>query len=329
MTEQLEARVRWLDSAEWDAIVAPSPGATGFHARGWLEAMAAWDRRWKPRALALPLADGAVAALPMLARSGWIRRGLLSRAVSSHPTVYGGPVCASRSLTVEDWRAVLAGLRSAPIGRLECFGNVLEPLPGECAAELMCREAETHLIDLTRLPDDALTSFESSCRRAVRKAEKEGVRVARETSAQALREYFDVYRDCLRRWGKRTDEGYPLSLFEALLGVSGVELWCARDAAGRIAAGGLFLFAARHCVYWQGALLEELAHVRPANALHHALIVEARRRGCAYYDFNPSAGLDGVEEFKRKFGAQPTKFTAWRHRHPWVAMLDRKSARRG
>jgi CelD/BcsL family acetyltransferase involved in cellulose biosynthesis len=313
---------RWIAAADWDRAVDASPGATGFHSRPWMEALAAWDPRFEPRALGFQLDDGSPAVFPMLVRRGVLRRGPFARAVSSHPSVYGGPICPERRLGDPDWRTVLDALDRAPLGRVECFGNPLQPLPDDAAARLRCRESATQVVDLSALPEDTLESYSSSCRRAVRKALKEGVTVARETGGEAVAQYFAVYRDSLRRWGER--DGYPRSLFERLVRVPEVELWCARSRDGRVAAGGLFLFARSHCVYWQGAMLEELASMRPANALHHALIEEARRRGCELYDFNPSAGLSGVEEFKSSFGARPLAVRAWRHRHPLVAKLDRR-----
>ncbi len=131
-----------------------------------------------------------------------------------------------------------------------------------------------------------------------------------------MREYFAIYRDSLRRWGKGESEGYKLEWIEHLATAESVELWCARIADGRMAAGGIFVFAPRHTVYWHGAMLEELAASRPANALHHALIAESRRRGCRLYDFNPSSGHAGTDEFKRSFGAREHQFSIWSFRSP-------------
>jgi hypothetical protein len=313
---------RWLGAEEWDRVVEASPGATGFHSRGWVEALAAWDRRFEPRCLGLELDDGELAALPMLARVGWLRRGLLARAVSTHPSVYGGPVCGSRRLTAADWRRVLGTLRDVPLGRLECFGNPLQPPPGELGG-LRRRDVTTHVLDLAALPPRASDHYKNGCRYQVRQAARLGVRVARAGGPGELREYFDVYADSLRRWGKPPGGGYPLALFERLAAAPAVELWVARASDGRLAAGGLFLFARRHAVHWQGAMLEELARTRAATALQDALIEEARRRGRELYDFNPSGELAGVRAFKESFGARALAVPTWRHRHPWLTALAR------
>jgi hypothetical protein len=283
--------------------------------------MAAWDRRFEARCLGLALDDGELAAFPMLVRVGWLRRGLLARAVSTHPSVYGGPICASRLLSERDWRRLLRTLRGGPLGRVECFGNVLQPLPEPCAEELRCREFTTHVLDLRALPPAASDHYKNGCRYQVRQAAKLGVRVARASPAHELSEYYEVYLDSLRRWGKPAERGYPRELFERILAAPAVELWCARTAEGRLAAGGVFLFAPRHAVHWQGAMLQELSRTRATSALQDTLIEEARRRGCELYDFNPSGHLAGVQAFKESFGARAVQVRAWRHLHPWLAAL--------
>jgi len=313
----------WLEPSEWDRIVAASPAATGFHGRGWLEAMAAWQPRFEARALGLALADGARVALPMLVRRGALRRGPFGRGVSSHPSTYGGPVCAERLLTAVDWSAVLEALARAPLGRIDCFGNPLQPLPPEAESRLGVREGETHVIELDSLAIPAREGYPPACRRAVRKAEREGVTLARASEPGEVGEYHAIHRESVERWGQAAEQALPLGVLERLVRVAGVELWCARGPDRRLAAGGLFLFARAHVVYWHGAMRGELAGLRPANLMHDALIEEARRRGARLYDFNPSAGLEGVRGFKESFGARPLRFAIWRHRHPWLGILGR------
>jgi CelD/BcsL family acetyltransferase involved in cellulose biosynthesis len=317
----------WLEPPDWDRIVSASPAATGFHARGWLEAMAAWQPRFEARALGLALADGARLALPMLVRRGALRRGPFGRGVSSHPSTYGGPVCAERLLTETDWETFLDLLARAPLGRIECFGNPLQPLPPAAESRVGVREGETHVIELESLPAAAREGYPPACRRAVRKAEREGVTVARSSDPAGVGEYHALHRESVARWGQTAEQALPPGVLERLVHVPGVELWCARGPDGRLAAGGLFLFARAHVVYWHGALCAELAGLRPANLLHDALIEEARRRGARLYDFNPSAGLEGVRAFKESFGARPLRFAIWRHRHPWIALLAGRGRR--
>jgi len=315
---------RWLDAAEWDRIAAASPAATPFHARAWNETFARQDGRFEARALGLATEGDEPLLVPVLLRRGPLRKGVFARGLSTHPGTYGGPIHAARTLTEGDWRAVRSGLDEVGIGRLEVFGNPRDPIPAQHAGGLEVEQRATQVIDLAELPADPLESYRASCRRAVRKAERAGVRVARLTSGGEVDDYVAAYRASLARWGKAPERGYPGALFHALLATPGVELWGARLADGRLAAGGVFLFAPRHVAYWHGALREELSEARPMNALVHHLIGEARARGAACFDFNPSRDLPGVNAFKESFGARELPFLAWTHHHPLRARLRRK-----
>jgi len=314
---------RWARPDEWDAIASASPCATPFHARSWCESFAAYDKRFTARAIVLAVDAGREALLPLFQRAGALRRGPLSRAVSSQPGVYGGPICADGALSESDWRAFFARLPNLPFARWECFGNLHDSPPTDVCDALGATQRSTHVVELEGLPDDPLESYEAACRRNVRKAQREGVVVARENDAKALEEYYGLFLDSLRRWGKEPGRGYRRSLFERLAKTEGAELWTARAPDGRMAAGGWFVVAPRHWVYWHGAMREDLSALRPANALHHALIVEAKRRGAARYDFNPSGGLEGVETFKRSFGAREFVFPVFTWRSALASRLER------
>lgn len=317
-------RWRWLSDGEWDEIVAASPGATGFHSRGWSVAHSSIDPRYRSRCLGVDLAGGGLAALPLLVRRGLLRNGLFGRAFASSSSVYGGPLLAGRHLTEADWRGFLDALEAFPLGRVECYGNPHEPLPAALAGRFRTRRSSTHVIDLSGLGEDVVESFTSACRRNVRKARREGIVVERLDASSGIAEYLAIYADTLRRWGKPAGEGHDERQMRAWITAPCAELWGAREPGGRLAAAGFFLFARDVAVYWHGAMLEELAALRPANALHAHLIEDARRRGCRRYDFNPSGGLRGVEEFKESFSAERVEVLGWRHRHRWVAALDRR-----
>ena len=50
--------------------------------------------------------------------------------------------------------------------------------------------------------------------------------------------------------------------------------------------------------------MEKYFKVRPTNLLMYEAIKDACDRGYAWFDFNPSGGHEGVEAFKKNFGAQ-------------------------
>ena len=314
-------RWEWLDAETWDAIADQSPGATWFHTRAWSEATAHTDTRYRARGLGLRLSSGERCLFPLVVRAGALRVGPLGRAVSTQPGTYGGPLLAERLLTRADWVEVLQLLKEVPIGRIDCFGNVQDPVPADLVLDCRPERRSTHLIELRDLPEDPLSTYRSTLRRQVRAALKAGINCRTIETDGELHEYFELYQARVASWGKRPEQGIPLRMFEYLRAAPGAEIWCAFAEDGRIAAGGTFLFSARHCVYWQGALHEEFARQNPSKALMHHLILEARGRGLARFDFNPSSGIGGVEYFKRGFRAQEVEFETWRHLSPLVARI--------
>jgi lipid II:glycine glycyltransferase (peptidoglycan interpeptide bridge formation enzyme) len=69
----------------------------------------------------------------------------------------------------------------------------------------------------------------------------------------------------------------------------------------------------RHAVYWHGATYDTYFDYRPNVAVHTEAIRDAVAREYAYYDFNPSGSLEGVIEFKRRFGAEQRPFVRWKY----------------
>lgn len=321
----MAARWGWATETEWDQVSREAPCATPFHSRAWCEAYCSYAPRYSPRALRLEL-DGRALFLPVFVRRGLLRRGPFMRAVSARPGVYGGPIALDGPLGPRGWSSFAAALSASPLGAWECFGNVLDP-QAPLANEVTCEQRRTHLVDLASLPDDVLASYDSNCRRNVRKAEREGIAVQRESGPAARSEYFAMYVASQERWGEDAAHGYRERLFELLERVAGAELWTARTREGELAAGGWFLASRAHVVFWHGAMHERFSPLRPANALHHALIVESRRRGARYYDFNPSEKIEGVQQFKRSFGAREATFPTFQWRSDAAATLERWLAR--
>ncbi len=318
---------RWLTNGEWDAIAARSPSATWFHRRDWADAICRHDGRFEPRALGLAAAEGAVALMPLCVRRGLLRKGLLGRAASTQPGTFGGPILAERELRRADWIAVLASLAEAPLGRVDCFDNVLDPLPertlsdAERAHIIVSERRATHVLELGSLPEDPRASYRKGCKHSITKARRADLVVERVDDAASIHAYYEVYLDSLRRWDKPLEKAYRRSLFEDLVQRADAELWVARTPEGRVAAGGLFLFTPRHCVWWHGSMHADLQELGPSNLLIHELVQVARERGCELFDFNPSGGHGGVESFKRSFRPEERALTVWTHYHPLLARI--------
>jgi lipid II:glycine glycyltransferase (peptidoglycan interpeptide bridge formation enzyme) len=158
---------------------------------------------------------------------------------------------------------------------------------------------ETHVLDLSAGFEAVWNgSFTAKNRNVCRKADKAGVVVADET-ATGGDDYYALYESIAEGWDR---DALPKELFEALLASGSAELWMAR-LDGRPAAGALLLRGSSDLLYWSGAMNREFGSLAPSNAVLKTAVESACERGIDYLDFGASAGLPGVESFKRSFGA--------------------------
>lgn len=293
--------VRVATAAEWDAAWAACPHATYFHSRAWSEDWAAYTRGvMSPQPMLARFPDGRSVVIPLTRERR--SRGRRVHWLMSPAGTYGGWL-AAEPLEDEQVLALATWLRRA---RAPLWWRVSPFDPSAPVLEALAVEQDTtHALRLE-------WGFESACERAshghacaVRKAQREGVRVRRATSAADWEAYLRIYEEALARWGERASSRYGPRLFELLRrrGTPGVELWLATLHEGSIIAGGLCLYGPRHASCWHAASLSQFFSLRPANLLVHEMTLDACLRSLAWFDLNPSGGHDGVRIFKERVGA--------------------------
>ena len=141
-----------------------------------------------------------------------------------------------------------------------------------------------------------------------RKGRESGVRTRVATTLDDYRSYFAAYEDSLRRWGEGVTLRYPWDLFEVCHDLARrypahVKLWLA-ERDGETLGGALNFYWNQHAVGWHSA-----AYTRALDSYAFAVLVadavdEACDRGFAWFDLNPSGGLEGVAAFKSRFGGE-------------------------
>ncbi|MDH3521637.1 MAG: GNAT family N-acetyltransferase [Myxococcales bacterium] len=288
---------------EWDRAWERCAYATYFHSRAWAEL---WERytggRIRPAPLAVRFADGQEVLLPWsIQRVARMAR----RLVWSPGGTYGGWLGAE-SVTAAH-ASTLAGLALGAkniVWRVNPFDPHRRVLDG-----VSMRADHTHALDLSsgfEALEAAWRNEQPELLRKIRKAQRSGLAVEAARSERTWRDYYAAYEESLVRWGKGASAAYGWPLFADLMGSSSgdVRLWVALSD-GAVAAGALCFYARRHAVYWHGAARASFFPQRPANLLMHTIIHDAAERGLDWFDFNPSGGHEGVERFKRSFGAQP------------------------
>ena len=173
---------------------------------------------------------------------------------------------------------------------------------------------DTFILDTTR-PFETIwmENFSKKVRNSVRKANKMGVVVKKETTQECLREYYRIYLATMRR--TRSMPHY-YDLFKNMWKFLGekFEIFSARYEEELI-AGLLVLVFNKRIHIWGNASKEKFLHLAPNNALYCEAIKWAGEKGITVVDFG-STPLDTTHyRFKEAWGGTPT---------PIYALADRE-----
>lgn len=288
-----------LADSRWDDLVARHPAASIFHTRGWLEAL----RRtygYEPVVLTTtesgPLENGLV----LCRVRTWLSRRLVSLPFSDHcqplarASEDAGVLCAAARREVEQgsWRSCEIRPRHATL---------------ECLEE--GRSYLLHDLDLARPAEQILASFHpSSTRRAIRKAEREGVQCETGSSDALLSAFYALLRRSRRRHGVPPQ---PLAWFRNLRA-------CLSDAlAVHVARKDAVPVAALLTITFRDTLTYKYGG---SDARHHRLgampllfwraIQQGQARGLRVLDLGRSdPDQPGLVAFKEHLGASPHRLT--------------------
>ena len=117
--------------------------------------------------------------------------------------------------------------------------------------------------------------------------------------------YYQLYEDFLSLKGDHASSRYGASLFKLIseLPDKYCKLWLAKNE-GEIVAGRLVFYQDLHAVEWHAASQNYSSNRGVNQLLIYHIMNDAKRQGMSIYDFNPSGGHDGVEDFKAKYGAE-------------------------
>lgn len=271
-----------------------------------------------------------------------LRRRGPSQAVQSLPRGWGfGGIVTAGEPTAADVGAAMVelGRRGVREARLRPPPEQDELFAGSGAGWTAVRENHSYEIDLAPGWPAVSTSFASSVRRAVRKAEKSGVVIERRTDLEAVGEFHRLYRLSVLRWAKQTRVpdrlmearatlAEPLAKYDAVLTHLGADcgIWLARHAGSVVGALVVVSHGTEHA-YWRGAMDLELAGpVRANDLLQVSAIEHACRQGAERYAMGLTEPGSGLARFKIGFGAQPRLSHEYVIERPWRSRLRRGAA---
>lgn len=288
------------------------PDASVFHTRGWLDSLKR-TYGYEPFALTTtaegPLANGLVCCRVHT----WAARRLVSLPFSDHcqPLVDREDDLAAMLSVLADevargpWRSFelrpRTGTGGQPFRADECPGTVRDGGRPSRIAEW--QRYILHTLDLRRPPADVFKGFHaSSTRRAVRRAEREGVTCEAGRTEAMLAEFYRLLRLTRRRHGLPPQ---PWSWFRHLAACVGDGL-SVRLATwdGRAIAGMLTLTFRQTMVYKYGGSDERYHSLGGMPLLFWRAIQDAMARGIEVLDLGRSdPDQTGLLAFKDHLGA--------------------------
>jgi hypothetical protein len=229
-----------------------------------------------------------------------------------------GGIIGANPLLASDIASIISDLRQLGAIGIRILPNPLQGEQWDLGVNGSTRTLPrlSHVLDLDGGFDKVQSElFSRTARKRVRKAERAGLEIERDTTGRLLPIYHELYKRSIDRWARqsrepralarlRTARHDPLERFEFLAKTFGDRFvtWVAwhdgKPAAAHIILNGNSYFG------WRGAIDDELASdTGAAFLLQHVSIEDACNAGASFYYFGESGRSKGVAEFKERFGS--------------------------
>lgn len=319
-----------------DADAESMPG----QAPEWIDCICATGR-YADASRLYELSDGQQLLLPMVRRTGVLGAAGFE---ASLPPAWGiAGLLAARPPTVAHIAVVARDLRDRRVLRTAVRPN---PRRGEawasaCPAGVTVIGRRAHVLDLDGGFDHVWSArFPSRTRGKMRKAERAGVTIERDTSGRLMPAFYDLYLRSVTRWAGRQHEPAalahwraarrePLERLERVARTLGprCQLWMA-SLDGTPVAGIIVLRGANSAHYTRGAMHAELAGPVEANYLlfRHA-IQDACNDGVRRLHMGESGTSSSLAFFKERFGAVAYDYAEYRFERMPLTRTDQLARR--
>ena len=299
------------DGATWDRLIATHPQAHPLQTWGWGEVKQATG--WGAWRVAV-LEDAAVRAAAQVL----IRR--LPRLPFCMFYVPRGPVVSPDDLPA--LQLLMDAIRAEGQRRGAIFVKVDPAWPADTSHPLTearftpsqepIQVTDTYTIDLTRSTEDILAAMRSKTRQYIRKAEREGAVIERDTTGSTLEICYRMYQETARRahFGLHPREYYD-AIFQHY-DPRRQYLYLARQDDQPVAFLWMACFG-RFAVELYGGVADAGQESRANYLLKWHAIQAMQAEGYTLYDLNGRVN-EGISQFKEGFGPDKTS---------WIGPYDR------
>lgn len=326
--------------AAWTACYRSDPTAVPSQSPAWTDAMEATGR-WLDASRHYRFADGTEAVLPAVRR-----RGLPGPApVGSMPDAWGFGGTVGGAIDTAHASQVLDDLGRDHAAWVRIRPNPLHADAWSGAATGSARPTlvipkRAHVLLLDRpAPQIFDERFTSSCRRAIRSAEKAGLEVEVDASGRSVAVFHDLLMRSVDRWAGSQHEPLALARWRAGRRDPAAKFAAWADALGDgcrilvarrrgVAIAAMVVLQGHNAHMTRSAMDKELVgHDRPNELLMWHAIRDAADAGCQAFHLGESGTSVNLSRYKEKYGAVGTDYAELRIEHVPATRVDRAARR--
>jgi hypothetical protein len=288
-------RVNPLEYPNWDALLTSRPDFSFFHGAAWARVLTE-TYGYQPHYFVTGAAESPQTVLPLMEVDSWLtgRRGIALPFTDECP-----PLGAQPGTIKSIFEAAIAFGKTRGWKYIEVRGG--RDSLGTPASIAF----HGHQLEITTDESAMFDRMDASARKAVRKAEKDGVTVEIAQSIDALREFYRL--QCLTR--KR--HGLPPQPWPFFVNIhrfilsQNLGMVALATQAGRKIAASVYLYQGGRAIYKYGA--SDFAHqqLRGPNLVMWEAMKWLARRGVTRLNLGKtSLNNEGLRRFKLQLGAQ-------------------------
>lgn len=292
LPETAAATVQIVDPlavANWDALVMALPGHSFFHSAAWVRTLEE-SYGYKPMYFAKVENGGLRALLPVMEVDSWLtgKRGV---------SLPFSDVCEGLGEVGELFdEAVKVGEERA-WKYLEVRGPLRTAAP---TSEIFFG----HTLELSKNEERIFASFDPAVRRAIRKAEKAGVKVEISRSLDGVKEFYELHCRTRKKHGVPPQPFSFFANFHRNVIAHNLGFVAIARLEGRAIAANVFVHFGTKAIYKYGASDENFQNFRPANLAMWYGVQWYARAGLDRLDFGRTEKAnEGLRRFKLGWGA--------------------------
>lgn len=289
------------------AFLADHAQGTPFHSLEWLDAVSAGTAN--PPLVLMAERGGAITALLPFSE---VHSPIFGRVLASTGFAVGGGLLVSNDAGC-DAEALFAAAEELALRRscpaIELRGGVL---PGTRSGWLIRTDSHCGFVQpLAAGDEEQLLAIPRKQRAEVRKGLANALEVTVGNGEADRAAHYAVYAESVRNLGTPV---FPRALFDAVLDRFGedADILTVRHMGAAVASVLSLYHRGAVMPYWGGGTYAA-RRLRANDRMYYELMLHARRRGCARFDFGRSKTGSGAYDFKRNWGfePEPLSYATW------------------